>query len=483
MNCQLLLLLSAPLVLELAAADQLEKQSLKTEHFDHDPGWEGLNNHVHSTRVQRVVQDFGYQPDGSGHEAGQIGGKVTRASRPAYYAQALAPKGLNEKLSASGSFQISSSSAGSGVFFGWFNSRLREGSGRPVGALGLEFDGEARGARLAVRLTSRSNKACGTFVTPFIPGKYRPTPIRNDGTRYGWTLVYDPAANAGLGQFTFRLQSDAAKHEEFEGKWFTVDVPAGLKADGATFDRFGLMNALKAGGSMTIGFQALEHDGEVLDLGRAPEWIGSGNRTNYDEPNPVGAHDFGFSRETSFAGGTPGEVGGNLWRSGPFAYYADRVGPLSLGQRLEARGRVVLLVGAPDSDMYLGWFHSAVTHSSIGAHQQPVPEFVGVHVGGPTRVGHYFQPAYALGQGVRTAKTGPVLAPERTFDWALNYEPAGTNTSGRIVVRLGSESVSLSLPREQRPVLFDRFGLFTSNIGGQMVRVFFDDLQYTATPK
>jgi hypothetical protein len=27
---------------------------------------------------------------------------------------------------------------------------------------------------------------------------------------------------------------------------------------------------------------------------------------------------------------------------------------------------------------------------------------------------------------------------------------------------------------------FDRFGLFTSNIGGQIVRIYLDDLKYTA---
>lgn len=27
---------------------------------------------------------------------------------------------------------------------------------------------------------------------------------------------------------------------------------------------------------------------------------------------------------------------------------------------------------------------------------------------------------------------------------------------------------------------FDRFGLFTSNVGGQIVRIYLDDLKYTA---
>ena len=481
MNRRLFLLLEASFAFGFSAMAQTSNPGTKAEHFDQDPGWEGFNNRVHPAQLRGVVQDFGYIADASVQQAAQIGGRVTRSSQPAYYAEALASKTLDEKLSASGTFQITRSSASSGVFFGWFNSRQQEASGRPVQSLGLDFDGEKHGARLAVRLISRSNKSCGTFITPFIPGKYRPTPIRNDGTRYTWTLVYDPATNNGLGQFAFRLQSDSAKHESFEGKWFTVNLPAGFKPDGATFDRFGLMNGLKPGGSMTIGFRNLEVNGTAFAPSHGPEWIGSGNRTNYLETNPAGAHDFGFSPQTRFAGGAPGEVGGNFWRSGDFAYYADRVGPLTTEQPLEASGRVVLLVGAPDSDMYLGWFNSGVTNSQSGS----PPQFVGVHVGGPTRVGHYFQPAYSAGQRVRTAKMGPVLKPGQSYNWVLHYEPPGTNGSGEIVVRLGAESVSLPLPKAQMPAgtRLDRFGLFTSPIGGQMLRIFFDDLQYTASSK
>jgi hypothetical protein len=126
--------------------------------------------------------------------------------------------------------------------------------------------------------------------------------------------------------------------------------------------------------------------------------------------------------------------------------------------------------------MYLGWFNSAATNSASP------PLFLGVHVGGPTRVGHYFQPAYSTGERVRTPKTGPVLKPGQSYDWSLRYDPPGTNSAGEITVQLGGESVSLDMRKAQMPAgtHFDRFGLFTSTIGGQMVRVFFDDLQYKA---
>src|SRR5579862_7033891 len=205
----------------------------KSESFDRDPGWEGLNNHVQPTKSRIATQDYGWT-------AGEIGGRVTRSARCTYYADRIAPKTLNDKLSASGTFRLSTSSGSSGVFFGWFNDRQPGGSGRPINSLGMDFDGEGSGGRLAVRMISGRNKSCGTFITPFIPGKYRPTPIRKDGTRYHWALDYDPSANAGKGQFAFTIKSDSSKPEGFEGKPFVVDLPDGFKADGATFDRFGL---------------------------------------------------------------------------------------------------------------------------------------------------------------------------------------------------------------------------------------------------
>jgi hypothetical protein len=145
---------------------------------------------------------------------------------------------------------------------------------------------------------------------------------------------------------------------------------------------------------------------------------------------------------------------------------------------LEASGRVVLLVGAPDSDMFLGWFNSVSTNQS----RAEIGNFLGIHVGGPTRVGHYFQPAYATKAGtIGRAKTGPVLVPEKVYEWTLRYDPAGNAGSGVVRVTLGQESVTLDLkPGDKlQGALFDRFGLFTSTIGGQMVRVYFDDLKYT----
>ena len=249
------------------------KPGVKSESFDGDPGWEAFNNRIVPREYPTIVQDFGYsQTSHAGSAAGEIGGQIWRASVPAYYADKIGPKSLEDKLSASGTFALTRTTAGGGIFFGFFRAEQPGAGGRPVSSLGLDLDCEAKGARLAVRLITGKNQSCGTFITPFIPGKFRPVPIRNDGTRYAWNLDYDPQAADGHGQFTFTLRSAAHQPGELERAdlpesfkqeaprrfpsttTFSVDLPDGYKQQATTFDHFGLMNGMKAGNRVTIYF-------------------------------------------------------------------------------------------------------------------------------------------------------------------------------------------------------------------------------------
>ena len=66
-------LLSPLTVLVLVAsrlpAAEPNPPSLKTEHFDQDPGWEGYNNHLEAKETRTVKQDFGYSPTNFAGEA------------------------------------------------------------------------------------------------------------------------------------------------------------------------------------------------------------------------------------------------------------------------------------------------------------------------------------------------------------------------------------------------------------------------------
>src|SRR4051812_18338975 len=94
-------LLPALLLATRGNADEPKPATRKTEQFNADPKWDALNNRVVPDRVNTVVQDFGFRA-----ASGDVGGRVTRASKAAYYAAKIEPKTLNDKLSASGTFEL-----------------------------------------------------------------------------------------------------------------------------------------------------------------------------------------------------------------------------------------------------------------------------------------------------------------------------------------------------------------------------------------
>jgi hypothetical protein len=173
-------------------------------------------------------------------------------------------------------------------------------------------------------------------------------------------------------------------------------------------------------------------------------------------------------------------MGGVIWRSERnYGWYADSVGPLTLDHKLEASGRVMLAVGAPDSDAAFGWFSSRTLEDSSASKTN----FVGVHIGGPTRVGHYFTPVCvsAQGHGARL-KQAPVLVPGKPQQWKLLYDPAANDGNGLITLTLDNKSITLKLdPSIKREgAQLDRFGLVSIPPGGSVLKIYFDDLSYTA---
>jgi hypothetical protein len=474
------------------SAEATSTPSIKSESFDRDPKWEGFRNRMVAQRVTTITQDFGYAKSNfAGKRAGEAGGLIQRAMTPSFYANKIEPKTLDDKLTASGSFAITSSHGSAGVFLGWFNEKKAGSSARPTNSLGLNFDIEGSGGRLAVYLITSNNKCWGNFVTPYIPGTYRPTPIKSDGSvRYTWKLDYDPAAAGGNGQLKFTIRGDGSKPANFENRELTVDIPPELRSDGAAFDHFGMMNLLVDGGSAEFYFDDVRYNDATEDFSEDPAWDGVRNRGSFAESEPHGIQNFGFSN-SAFAGGTSGEIGGVFWRDPKGGYYADRVGPLSLDDRLEASGKVNLVVGATDADMFFGWFDSHDNGADQGQVEgRPLRSVLGVHIGGPTRVGHCFLPqvatkhgTVAVAQATKTnPKAGPVMVQNKATDWRLVYDPQANHGQGSIRLSLGSESVALDLTPaiKAEGASFDRFGMLVIPVGGHHVKVYLDDLKYTA---
>ena len=138
-------------------------------------------------------------------------------------------------------------------------------------------------------------------------------------------------------------------------------------------------------------------------------------------------------------------------------------------------------VGGPDSAMRIGWFNSGASHEPAG--QEPPANFVGILIEGPSRIGHYFRPAYGLAQGAGTAaQQGPMIFPsDRKHSWTLTYDPRANGGNGAIRVTLDDAPVTLILApgHKAQGASFDRFGVFTVRTGGGQVKAYFDDLSYT----
>jgi hypothetical protein len=189
-------------------------------------------------------------------------------------------------------------------------------------------------------------------------------------------------------------------------------------------------------------------------------------------------HDVGWI-STALAGGKDGEIGGIIWRDEKPAYYAAKVGRLSLAHELFASGRISFNGAGSDSGVYLGWFNSSSkTNKAISDHDQPQANFLAVLLEGPSEVGHYFRPAYATLKGEGMLKdSGPILRPDgRAHTWSIRYSPK----SGEITVRLDGETATITISEAQRQqgASFDRFGLFNLQVGGHFVDVALDDLSY-----
>ena len=66
-----------------------------------------------------------------------------------------------------------------------------------------------------------------------------------------------------------------------------------------------------------------------------------------------------------------------------------------------------------------------------------------------------------------------MLTHGKFLDWSLMYDPAANGGDGGLRVTLDTDSVTLALKPGQRTqgASLDRFGLFTSTAGGQLVRI------------
>jgi hypothetical protein len=455
----------------------------RTEHFDRDPGWDGQNNR--STVSRTIRQDFGYSKTTQiGGKPGEIGGFITPAAEPAYYAKKLPENTFKDRLSASGTLAYTGRSFH--LLIGFFNSQTLN-EWRTPNTIALRISGHGDVFYAWLEYCTQNWRAGGdspqSFPTAPDPktGRQRLKGFPSQGTIHKWSLTYDPEGNNGHGVITATI----------DGLKAVCNVAEGHRADGAIFNRFGLVNLMKSadtGGEVWLGDIAV--NGQAEDLSKDRDWEGFHNHRTY-ETRIVRPHfDFGFS-PTNFADGVKaGELGGLVFRGDcrypeRMAYYGDRLEELSLEKPLRASGKVCLKRGVTDSTVLIGFFHSKISTAVTQSQDSGLPKsFLGISTDGPSREGFLFGPTYRVNGGGQGHASDPKqrFQPDgKAHDWSLEYLPTAADGRGEITVALDKHSVKLALGKGHKAMgaLFDRFGIITTWIDGNSQTIFFDDLTYT----
>src|SRR5262245_14836724 len=249
----------------------------RTERFDRDPGWEGINNRAAEPKARTIRQDFGYSASTkhAGGAAGEIGGFITPAAEPAYYARKIEPKSLKDSFHASG--RLACKGRRFHALIALFNaSTLNEWRGANTIAIRLLGRGDHFFAYVEYCTAKwrAGGDTPGGFATvrDAATGKTSlrgfPMNVSNE-----WSIRYDPDGNKGTGSITVTLGGETA----------VCHLAAGHRADGATFTHFGLMPVLKsAAEGAEVWLDDVTIDGKLDDFSRDPGWEGVANRRTYE---------------------------------------------------------------------------------------------------------------------------------------------------------------------------------------------------------
>jgi hypothetical protein len=479
------------IVLVTCVAFQLgaqEKSKTKTETFDRDPGWEGINNRsARKLEPATIKQDFGFSPGthhAGGKKPGEIGGHIEQAGEVAFYGKKIQTKTLDEPMSASGTFACPD--GGYHVLIGFFNSDTTN-EWRTPNTLGLRLQGRGNYFIAFADYCTSHWLAGGQSFTQDADktsSRAKATDFPSGMKPVKWSIEYDPNGNDGKGV----IRATVGEHTAI------CDLAPGHKADGATFNHFGIMNVMKSadkGGD--VWFDDITIDGREEGFDRDPKWEGKNNRKTWKSVIVRPRFDFGFS-PTNFAGGKKkGELGGMIFRGDcrypeKMACYGDRIGPLTLDKPFKASGKIAMTRGVTDSTALFGFYNSKDSMRQNPSQSDGVPEsVVGVHIEGPSSEGFLFYPVYRTkGGGSRAPETRKFqhIHPDgKSHDWSLEYNPDGAGGNGQITVIFDGKSNTFDLEKgdKERGTKLDRFGIVTSWIDGNSENVYWDDVTYTVS--
>jgi hypothetical protein len=455
-------------------------QKEKTESFDRDPGWEGVNNRPRQEAVA-IKQDFGWSQTDHAGALGEIGGLVTAAGEAAYYGLPTGPHTLADKLTASGTIYVGP--GGSHLLVGFFNKDT-VGAWRTPNTLALRINGRGDDHFYAYVEYCTSKWRAGGDTTPF------PRETRDDGQIVGfatrravpWTLTYDPRGDTGRGVITATI----------DGKEAACVLDEGHKSDGAALTHFGILNVAKsADNSGLIYIEDLILNGRRYTFDRDPRGDEKGNRTSYRSTLVRPWFDFGYAPSRIAGGRRAGELGGRVFRGDcrwaeRMACYGDTIGPLTLDKPFRASGKIAMTRAVSDSTTLFGFYHSRASMTPEDSQASGIPRSViGVHIEGPSREGYLIYPVWrslggASGHGM-SAQSPHIYPDGVSHDWSFEYNPDGADGRGQITVTFDGKSSIHELEKgfKESGAKFDRFGIVTNWVDGNSQDVYWDDMTYT----
>lgn len=454
----------------------------RLEAFDTDPGWEGINNRSAHFEPGEITQDFGYAPEVElAGVKGAIGGSITPDARAAYYAKPLQPLSFDTPFSASGTLTMKE--GGGNLLLGFFNSTTLN-EWRTPNTVVFRINGRGEIMHVHVEFLTSKWRAGASVIGRYdrVADRMYPVEIPTGGT-YPWTLNYDPAGNGGSGEIKVTFNGIEAR----------CPIASELRADGATFDRFGLLNVIKHVDSPgEVYMNDLTINDESIDLAADPQWEGRDNQVTYRSTDVRPRFDFGYSN-THFSGGaTSGEFGGLFFRGDcrypeRLAAYGAKTEALTLAKPLRASGTITLRRGVTDSSTLFGFYHSEYSLRVNDAQNEGLPQqFIGFSIEGPSSEGFFAYPSYRAmehSQHADRAQGLPRIYPDGTVHrWTLDYAPsADADGKGTLILAFDEATAILPvLPEDVTAASFNRFGFVTPWIDGNGQVVYLDDIRYTA---
>jgi hypothetical protein len=410
----------------------------KTERFDTDPGWSGPNHRSTAFAPRVLRQDFGFSEtrNAGGRAKGELGGLITPAGEHSFYAKEISHRSFDDRLQASGTFAVGEGAAH--ALIGFFNSATLN-EWRTPNSIALRIQGRGDIFYAYLEYATSLWRAGADGPVPFArvrdekTGREAPRGFSARGAPHRWSLDYDPKGNGGMGVITATIDDETS----------ICNLDAGHKADGASFDRFGLLGVLKSADSPgELWIDDVTVLGETEWFDRDPGWDARRNRVEFETTNIRPRFNFGFS-PTNFAGGNAsGEFGGQVFRgdcreASRLAACGDLIGPLRLNKPFRAHGKLALTRAVSDSTTLFGFYHSEKSLRVNASQSSGWPEgFVGFAVEGPSREGFFVYPCYrTIGdhQGNAVGPDLPRILPDGKSTALASSQPGSTETGSRFI--------------------------------------------------